>query len=208
MINKAFQENSKISGIVELRKFDTKRLEILKHAIKQGLPKRDLESLEKWASKPIFKANSLWRFFKKLFNVDLQISFIFGNWTKNPVIINTITDVGKKISADQVGGTLTAPVTAIAIGIGSPGTTALGSEITTNGGERGAASVTNQTTSTTGDTEQWIKTFSFTGTFAVTEEGLFNNNTSGGIMLASQSFSAINVVSGDSLQITHKVKYA
>jgi hypothetical protein len=121
---------------------------------------------------------------------------------------NTITSVGKKICADQVGGTTTTPVTAIAIGIGTPSATALGSEITTNGGQRGAATVTNTTTTTTGDTEQWAKTFTFTGSFAITEEGLFDNNTSGGKMLASQSFSAVNVISGDTYTVTHKVKFS
>ena len=101
-----------------------------------------------------------------------------------------------------------APATAIAIGIGTGGTTALNSESTTNGAQRGAATITNTTTTTTNDTEQWVKTFSLTGSFAFTEEGILDNNTSGGNLVAYQTYSAVNVVSGDSFQITHKIKAA
>lgn len=159
-------------------------------------------------AKKLFHVNKLWAFFKKKFNVDLKIPFLFGNWSTRALKFNTITSVGKQIAAQQVGGTTTAPVTAIAIGIGTPSATALGSEIASGGGERGAATVSNQTTTTTGDTERWIKTFTFTTGFAITEEGLFDNNTSGGNMLASQTFSAVNVVNTDTLQITHNVKFA
>lgn len=158
--------------------------------------------------KPMFRENFLWKLIRKHFNLDLQIPFLFGFWTDSIVKRNTITTVGKKASADQIGGTTTTPFTAIAIGVGTPSATALGSECTTNGGSRGAATVTNETTTLTGDTERWVKTFTFTGSLALTEEGIFNNNTSGGIMLASQTFSAVNVVNTDTLQVTHNIKYA
>jgi len=175
----------KVTGIVERRLFGP-----------DGSPKKQ------------FKGNALWEALKNTVGKDLQIPFVTGYWTTAAIAHNTITSVGKKLMADQLGGTVTTPATAIAIGIGTPGTTALGSEITTNGGARGAATVTNTTTTTTGDTEQWIKTFTFTGSFAITEEGVFNNVSSGGIMVASQSFSAVNVNSGDSFQITHQIKFS
>ncbi|KKT30495.1 MAG: hypothetical protein UW18_C0015G0006 [Microgenomates group bacterium GW2011_GWF1_44_10] len=159
-------------------------------------------------AKALFQVNKLWILLKKKYNLDLQIPFLTGMWSLSGIKMNTITSVGKKATADQLGGTTTSPVTAIALGVGTPSATALGSESTTNGGSRGAATVSNTTTDTTGDTEQWVKTFTFTGSLALTEEGLFDNNTSGGIMLASQTFSAINVVDTDTLQITHKVKVA
>lgn len=158
--------------------------------------------------KPMFKENFIWKFVKKHFDLDLQIPVLFGNWTNSVVKRNTVTTVGKQASAQQIGGTTTSPMTAIAIGVGTPSATALGSESTTNGGSRGAATVTNQTTTLTGDTERWVKTFTFSGSLALTEEGIFDNNTSGGIMLASQTFSAVNVVNTDTLQVTHNVKYA
>lgn len=185
MNKKVLQSEAKMKGWTDIALFD-----------QNGNPKK------------LFHANFLWKLFKKQFNLDLQIPFLFGVWSYRSLRFNTITSVGKQIAAQQLGGTTTAPVTAIAIGVGTPTTTALGSESTTNGGSRGAATVTNQTTTTTGDTERWVKTFTFTGSLALTEEGLFDSNTSGGNMLASQSFSAINVVNTDTLQITHNVKFA
>jgi len=158
--------------------------------------------------KKLFNANKLWNLAHKLFGVDLKVPLLFGNWQVGGIKINTITTKGKAITAEQLGGTTTAPVTAIAIGIGTGGTTTLNSEIVTAGGQRGAATVTNTTTTTTGDTEQWVKTFSFTGSFAVTEEGLLDNNTSGGNLMAYQTFSAVTIVDTDTLQIIHKVKVA
>lgn len=59
------------------------------------------------------------------------------------------------------------------------------------------------TTDTTNDTAQLVATFTFTGSFAVTETGVLNA-ASVGTLLARQVFGAINVASGDSLQITWK----
>ena len=184
-MNKSILSSVKNVGWTEIKLFD-----------KDGNPKQ------------LFQVNKLWILLKKKCGLDLKIPFVTGMWSFRGIKMNTITNVGKKITADQLGGTTTTPVTAIALGVGTPGATALGSESTTNGGSRGAATVTNTTTTTTGDTEQWVKTFTFSGSLAITEEGLFDNNTSGGNMLASQSFSAINVVDTDTLQITHKVKVA
>jgi len=174
------------------------------------LNKETIDRLLDKAAKKQFKDNALWKFLKKNFGVDLAIPFVTGRYTTKAIRGNLVPTRGKRIVADQVGGTTTAPVTAIAIGVGAvaaaAGDTALGSESTTNGGSRGAATVTNTTTTTTGDTEQWVKTFTFSGSLAITEEGLFDNNTSGGNMLARQVFSAVNVVNGDTLQVTHKVQ--
>lgn len=156
-------------------------------------------------AKKLFHTNFLWKFLKKKYHIDLIIPFVTGYWSSSAIKLNTIPTRGKEKIADLIGGSDTTPVSAIAIGIGTASGTALGSEITTNGGQRGAATVTNSTTTSANDTVQWVKTFTFTGSFAITEEGLFDNNTSGGIMLASQSFSVINVISTDTLQITHKV---
>jgi len=182
------KDSVRIQGVVERRLFDA-----------NGNVKKQ------------FKDNFIWKFLKKKFNLDLQINFITGYWTTKAIKCNTVTTRGKQICADQLGGLATSPVTAIAIGVGTGGTTALNSEITTYGGSRGAAdTISHQTTTTTYDTCRWVKTFTFTtgASFAITEEGLFDNNTSGGNMLAYQTFSAVNVVSGDALQITHSVKFS
>lgn len=207
-MNKHFTSTAKVTGWVERRLFDTARYQLVVSFIKRGASKEAIEDALNWAAKPMFAENFLWNWINKLTGVDLRIPFLTGIWTKQAIRKNTVTTVGKQISAQQVGGTTTAPVTAIAIGVGTPSATALGSESTTLGGSRGAATVTNQTTTLTGDTERWVKTFTFTGTLVLIEEGLFDNNTSGGNMLASQTFAAVNVVNTDTLQITHNVKYA
>jgi len=129
----------------------------------------------------------------------------------NNVITNAgLAEVAGLINSDQAGS-LTA-FDYIAIGTGttaaSASDTQLEAEIVGSGGERrGGADVTGTrvTTTVTNDTSQWVTTFSFTGSFAVTESGVFNQ-ASGGTMLSRQTFSAINVASGDSLQITWKVQ--
>jgi len=209
---KIFHNRQRLHGTVTRRLFDTAKLYAVKEAISSGLAstREDIEALLDWASKPMFADNRLWSILNKLFGIDLKIPFITGNWTTQAVKKNLVVTVGKQAVAQQLGGTTTSPMTAIAIGIGTTaaaaGDTALESEITTGGGERGAATVSNQTTTTTGDTERWIKTFNFTDSFAVTEEGIFDNNTSGGILLARQVFSAVSVKNGDSLQITHNIQ--
>lgn len=141
--------------------------------------------------------------------LELVLKDKHGKIKERRVIKNTITSAGKAALAGlmitDVGGTA---FDYIAIGIGTPGATALGSEISTGGGSRrGGANVTGTrvTTTVTDDTAQLVTTFTFTSSFAITEEGIFNAASSG-TMLASQSFSAVNVVSGDTLTITHKVQ--
>lgn len=197
---------------------------------------------------------------------------------------NLITNVGHAAANGRMsnqGGY--SPFVNIAIGTGTGAAAAtdraLQIEIAANGGQRGAATATQVTTSVTNDTTQLVKTFTFTGSYAVTEEGIVDNTTaptqttttqsrintdttvtvtsgtgianndylqweteivqvtSGGgtgtltisrgqlgttaashasgttvnditanaaNLLARQQFSAINVVSGDSIQFTHK----
>lgn len=51
---------------------------------------------------------------------------------------------------------------------------------------------------------EWVSTFSFSGAVAVTEAGLLNAATDG-VLLARQVFSAVNMVDGDSLEVTISV---
>lgn len=170
-------------GIVEYRLFD-----------KDGKQKR------------MFQSNKLWDILKALTGLDIRIPFVTGFYTYNFVRHNTFTTKGKELAQKLLSGQSATALTYQAIGIGTGGTTALNSEITTNGGQRAASTITTMTTTVTNDTAKFDHTWSFTGTFAVTEEGLFNNASAGaGDMGAYQSFSAINVVSGDSLAVTHKL---
>jgi hypothetical protein len=204
-------EKSTVIGKTERRLFDTALYNKAVEAMESGqYSDEEVKAMFDKASKPMFAHNKLWTFIKNLFDIDIKIPFVTGIWTRNAIVGNLVTTRGKQIVAEQTNGETTAPVTAIAIGTGTTaaaaGDTALETEITTGGGSRGAATTSNETTTTTNDTAQWVKTFTFTSSFAVTEEGLFDNNTSGGNMLARQVFSAVNVVNTDTLQITHKVQ--
>lgn len=154
--------------------------------------------------KKLFQGNGIWEFLHKNLNLDLRVSGITGNWTEQEVVYNTITNVGLAVIAKRLGGVAVNAITHMAIGQGTPTATALQTEITTGGGERAAVTPASATTTVTNDTIRSTNTFTFTDTFAVTEEGLFNASSSGS-MVASRSFSVINVSSGDSLQITHDI---
>lgn len=161
--------------------------------------------------KPIFQPNTL---YKWLLKKDLAprnlTSFLFGHFDTKMVISNLITTVGVSGIAARINGSGSpAAYTYIALGTGTTGAadadTQLEAEVTTSGGARASSTVSLQTTDTAGDTAQLQVTFSFTtgGTFAVTESGVLNA-ASTGTLLARQVFSAINVASGDSLQVTWK----
>jgi len=98
--------------------------------------------------------------------------------------------------------------TYLAIGVGVVAAdvtdTTLGSEITTGGGERAAATCSRVTTTVTDDTAQMVKEWTFSASFSVTESAPFDA-ASAGVMLARQVFSAIAVVSGDKLEVTWKI---
>jgi hypothetical protein len=153
--------------------------------------------------KPLWNENFLGRLIK------VRISLVTGSFGSVMKTHNLITNVGHAAANGRMSNQgAYSPFVNIAIGTGTVAAaaadTTLGTEITTSGGGRGAATATQVTTTLTNDTTQLVKTFTFTATFAVTEEGILDSATTGGSLLARQVFTAINVVSGDSLQITHK----
>jgi len=133
-----------------------------------------------------------------------------GKIIEERTINNTVVNVGfaqvAGLLLTDVGGTA---FDFIAIGTGTTAATvtdtALETEIASGGGERADAAGSRITTSVTNDTAQLLATFDFTGSFAVTESGVLNA-ASAGIMLSRQVFGAINVVSGDSIQVTWKIQ--
>ncbi len=139
----------------------------------------------------------------------LRIPFITGFWTSHMNIANLVTDAGKAGVASRINGSGgEAAFTYIAIGTGgvapAAGDTALGAEITTGGGARANSTASRVTTDVTNDTAQLVNTFSLTASFAVTESGVLNA-AAAGTLLCRQTFSAVNVVNGDSLQVTWKI---
>jgi hypothetical protein len=138
------------------------------------------------------------------------ISPVLGYWSATKRIRNLVTNAGFAGAAGRLMGSGSpAAFTYIAVGTGttaaSTADTTLVTETSTSGLARANGTVSLVTTTVTNDTAQVTNTFSVTGTVAVTESGVLNAS-SAGTLLCRQVFSAINVVSGDSLAITWKVK--
>lgn len=157
--------------------------------------------------KPLFALNALGRFLLKRGIISNQTKhWLFGYWVNKLTISNLITNAGKAGVASRINGAGSEPAfTYIAVGTGSTaaavGDTTLETEITDSGLARVNSTASRVTTDTTNDTARDTTTFSVSGTKAVTESGVLNASSSG-VLLARQVFSAINVVNGDSLQIT------
>jgi hypothetical protein len=138
------------------------------------------------------------------------ISPFLGYWANAKVVRNLVTNAGFALAAGRLNGSgAPAAATFIAVGTGATAAnvtdTTLQTETATSGLSRASATASLVTTSVTNDTAQLTNTFTVTGTVAVTESGVLNASSSG-TLLCRQVFSAINVVSGDSLAITWKVQ--
>ncbi len=139
----------------------------------------------------------------------LRIPFITGRYVDKMLVANGITNAGAAGVASRINGSgAEAAFTFIAVGTGTNAfaatDTTLQTESAASGLSRAAASASRVTTDVTNDTAQLVLTYTVTGTVAVTESGLLNAS-SAGVLLARQTFSAVNVVNGDSLQVTWKV---
>ena len=142
----------------------------------------------------------------------LRIPFLTGRWMSSRTIKNIVTNTGLAGMASRDNGAGSeAAFTYIAVGTGAVAAaatdTTLGTELTVSGLARASATASRVTTSTTNDTARLVHTFSVTGTQAVTESGVLNA-ASVGTLKCRQVFSAVNVVNGDSLQITWDTVYA
>jgi hypothetical protein len=128
-------------------------------------------------------------------------SDIIGNFTTD----NTVVNGGKGQVAGLMNGVVTDFFEYLAIGTGTTTPAAANTALSAEVGARGSATCTRQQTTTTNDTAQLVATFTFNGSTAITECGIFDNSSSG-TMLTRATFAAINVASGDSLQMTYKVQ--
>ena len=163
-------------------------------------------------SKKFFCANVLGDFIRNKTGYDLQIPFVLGSYGSEMNRSNLITNAGAAAVAGLIGGVGSVAIfDNIGIGTGATGAaagnTALATEVNLGGSTTTnhlTATVTRVTTDVSNDTTQLVRTFNMTGTAAIVESGVFNAE-SGGTLLARQTFSAVNVVSGDSIAITWKV---
>lgn len=140
-----------------------------------------------------------------------------GEVKQERYVENLVVSVGKA----QVAGFINSAVSVTSSGVGAfrflaigsatsataAADTTLGSEFSSNGGNRlVASSLTRVTTTVTNDTAQFVLTFTCSaGTLAVGEAAIFDASSAGN-MLARQPFALINLSSGDSLQTTWKVQ--
>ena len=127
-------------------------------------------------------------------------------------VATVLTNKGKALFADRARttpGTYTTSPKFIGIGTGATGAarTAVAADtaLTTEVETRASGTESTVTTTQTGDTYQSQGTVSITGTRAVDESGLFDASTSGN-MITSATLSIINLLNGDSLQLTWKVQ--
>jgi len=160
--------------------------------------------------KPLFGYNKLGSFLRKYGLISAYTkNKLFGYWTHSLTISNLTTTAGKAGAASRINGSGgEAAFTYIAVGTGTTAAniadTTLETEITDSGLQRAAATASRTTTDTTNDTATLVLTYTVTGTKAVTESGVLNAS-SNGVLLCRQVFSAINVVNGDSLQVTWNI---
>lgn len=147
--------------------------------------------------------------FNHLSAYGIRIPHITGIWSSHIRRTNIVTNAGKAGVASRINGAGgEAAFTYIATGTGATAAaltdTALQTELAVSGLSRANSTASRVTTDVTNDTARLQNTFTVTGTAAVTESGVLNA-ASVGTLLARQTFSAINVVNGDSLQITWDV---
>lgn len=114
----------------------------------------------------------------------------------------TTTNLGMAEVASLIIGSGTA-YSSIAIGTGTTAFAATSTQLN-NEYARASATASSVTSDVSGDTAQLVHQFSFTESKAITEAGVINHATTG-TLLAAQTFSAVNIVSGDTLQITYKI---
>lgn len=164
-------------------------------------------------TKKVFQDNALFRFLMKHGIVSPlfpKIPFILGYWSDTKKVRNLVTNAGFAGMAGLCNGSgAPAAFTYIAIGTGTTAAavtdTTLGTELSTGGLGRAAATVSLVTTSVTNDTAQLLNTFTSSTSAAITESGVFNA-ASVGTLLCRQVFSVISVTPGNNLQITWKVQ--
>lgn len=127
-------------------------------------------------------------------------------------VATVLTNKGKALFADRARttpGTYSTSPKYIGIGVGATGAarTAVAADtaLTTEVETRATGTESTQTTSQTGDTYQTLGTVSITATRAVDESGIFDAVSTGN-MITSATLSIINLLNGDSLQLTWKVQ--
>jgi len=118
-----------------------------------------------------------------------------------------LANAGKSIVSNRVIGGGTEPKFA-AIGTGAGTAAAADTTLFTEVETRSGTNVGTQvTTTTTSDSYQVVNTVAITAVRAITNAGFFDASTAGNLFIKGD-FATINLVAGDSLQLTGKVVFA
>jgi hypothetical protein len=168
---------------------------------------------KKGEAKLIWQEYRFLHFFRKHFGVKFPKIFgLTGYLTRQANYANLLTTAGKGLISNRINGVGSpAAPSYMAIGTGTTaaaaGDTALETEATGNGYDRDSATVTTETTDTTDDTNQAVGSWTVTSSKAITEMGILNA-ASAGTLLVRNVFSPYTLQSGDTFEITHKLKHA
>jgi hypothetical protein len=143
--------------------------------------------------------------------VKLEVVDADGNVLQTVEGENLITNVGHAQFAAILGALTATLPQYLALGITNTAAnvtdTAMASEIVTAGGQRKiASSIVQSTGSVTNDKITWTAVFTFTGSFAIVEAGLFDAVTAGNLF-ARKVFSAVNVVNGNTVNATWAITF-
>jgi hypothetical protein len=128
-----------------------------------------------------------------------------GNVKDERLVKNLVVNVGKNFLVSRALGTSSAVMSAMAVGtnstVAATSDTTLGTETARVSGANFVAAVGSSS-----------NILSYTGTFgpgvgtgSLTEAGIFNSTTTGGVLLARTVFSVINKAAGDSLAIAWNI---
>ena len=121
------------------------------------------------------------------------------------------TNAGFVELAKRATGAASDAWTYMALGTGTgqdASDTTLATENTaSNGLQRASATVSTVTTTVTGDTAQWVKTFTSTATVTITEAGIFNQSSGGDMLVVGDLSPTAPMVSTDTLTLTIKCQF-
>lgn len=173
------------------------------------------EMVVRKADGSIRKQFAEWKLFAWLRKKNIRIPkimFLTGRMANSVTIKNLVTNAGFAGIAARIGAdAVEAAFDYLAVGTGTTAAnasnTTLETEITDSGLARAQGTDSRTTTTVTNDTLNINYTWTASGSKAITECGLLNAGSSG-TLLGRNVFSAVNVVSSDSFELTYKVKVA
>jgi len=159
--------------------------------------------------KQAWQDNAVWRFFSRLFHVDLRIPFLTGSLVDVYSGHNLIVNAGlAALMSVWNGDGAEAAFTYLAVGSDDTAVTAadttLGTEIAASGLERVSATASRDTENVANDTGKLTHQWTASGVLAVKELGVFNA-ASAGTMFAHKIITTKNLESGDTLTGTYTV---